>query len=250
MSVPISQPLRQETKERKSTTEQQFVAAYNQINTRISTFTDATILKQQFPTWPSEVNKGIGLRHIIINRDEVSGVDPNQTKDAVSVVAEIINKKTQESMGTYLFSIWFYENFASLRLDLPEPIEVDGKQYLVTLRGRRVSLPYKIYLEKFNHKLYPGTNRPKDFSSEILLKTDQDPKGRPIKIWMNNPLRYDGKTFYQSSFLPGDAGTVLQVVENQGWMIPYLSCMIVGIGMAAVFGTRLIAFLKKREAQR
>ena len=33
---------------------------------------------------------------------------------------------------------------------------------------------------------------------------------------MNNPLRYNGETFYQSSYLPGDGGTILQVVRNPG----------------------------------
>ncbi|MFL2859840.1 MAG: hypothetical protein ACJ0BW_03750 [Pontiellaceae bacterium] len=36
-------------------------------------------------------------------------------------------------------------------------------------------------------------------------------------------------------FLPDDKGTVLQVVRNDSWMIPYISCMIVFVGMGAQF---------------
>ena len=64
---------------------------------------------------------------------------------------------------------------------------------------------------------------------------------------MNNPLRYAKRTFYQSGYLPNDEGTVLQVVKNDSWMIPYLSCMIVFIGMAAQFG---LSFNRMRRRDR
>ena len=69
-----------------------------------------------------------------------------------------------------------------------------------------------------------------------------------MKIWMNNPLRYAGETFYQSSFEPGREVTILQVVRNDGWMIPYLSCMFVAFGMTLHMGTALIAFLQRRAS--
>jgi len=71
---------------------------------------------------------------------------------------------------------------------------------------------------------------------------------RKVKIWMNNPLRYRGETFYQASFLKDDKGTVLQVVDNVGWMIPYVSCMIVAAGMLLHFGNNLFKFLRGRQA--
>ena len=47
---------------------------------------------------------------------------------------------------------------------------------------------------------------------------------------MNNPLFHSGETFYQSRFFPGEKGTVLQVVRNPVWWMPYLSCVIVTAG--------------------
>ena len=41
---------------------------------------------------------------------------------------------------------------------------------------------------------------------------------------MNHPLRYQGETFYQSGVLGLGKGTILQVVRNPGWLIPYISC--------------------------
>ena len=68
-----------------------------------------------------------------------------------------------------------------------------------------------------------------------------------LDIWMNNPMRYEGETFYQAGFLPGDIGTRLQVVRNAGWMIPYVGCVIVGTGLLAQFILHLIGFLRERK---
>src|SRR5439155_808303 len=82
----------------------------------------------------------------------------------------------------------------------------------------------------------------------------EDPErneNREVTVSMNQPLRrfpkgglgltwlFNGETFYQSSFLPpqaGAKGTVLQVVRNPGWLMPYVSCILVAVGMMAHFG--------------
>ena len=64
---------------------------------------------------------------------------------------------------------------------------------------------------------------------------------------MNNPLRYAGNTFYQSSFDQAtEQTTVLQVVANPGWMAPYVACMLVATGMLAHFGISLVRFSRRR----
>ncbi len=65
---------------------------------------------------------------------------------------------------------------------------------------------------------------------------------------MNEPLRYAGETFYQSGYrvdADGAEVTDLQVVTNTGWMIPYVACMLVVIGMLYHFGVTLVRFLKR-----
>jgi len=66
---------------------------------------------------------------------------------------------------------------------------------------------------------------------------------------MNQPLRYDGKAFYQASFGKGDTLSILQVVENPGWLLPYISCVLVTLGLLIHFGITLRRFLKRRESQ-
>ncbi len=70
---------------------------------------------------------------------------------------------------------------------------------------------------------------------------------RDVRIWMNNPLRYRGDTLYQSGWDKSTGkGTVLQVVENAGWMAPYVACMIVAVGLLGQFQLHLLEFLRKR----
>ena len=67
---------------------------------------------------------------------------------------------------------------------------------------------------------------------------------RDALIYMNHPLRYGGKTFYQASFGQNDRLSVLQVVRNPGWLIPYLSCTLVALGLLLHFGVKLSASLR------
>jgi hypothetical protein len=74
-------------------------------------------------------------------------------------------------------------------------------------------------------------------------------ENREVNISMNAPLSYAGETFYQQSFLPGDRGTILQVVHNPGRIMPYLSCIMVAGGMLLHFGIHLLGFLRLRVAK-
>jgi hypothetical protein len=46
--------------------------------------------------------------------------------------------------------------------------------------------------------------------------------------------------------LPGGRGTILQVVRNPGWEMPYLSCAMVSVGMIVHFILHLMGFLRRR----
>jgi hypothetical protein len=183
--------------------------------------------------------EGYGSRLYVAEIPENSGATGARNAPAVDI--DLINRETGESIGRYILSLWFYPNFVNRAWDMPQTIVVDGKTYTVYLRSRREYLaspsgnPYSIKLIDFVHEKYEGTQMPKDFASQIILVNEGDDVNRELRIWMNNPLRYARRTFYQSGFLPDDSGTVLQVVRNDSWMIPYLSCMIVFVGMTAQF---------------
>ena len=106
-----------------------------------------------------------------------------------------------------------------------------GESYIVELRPARKPLPFEVLLIDFEKRSYPGTDKAKSYQSEVIVR-DNDIDW-PSIIKMNEPLRYKGYTFYQSSFLT-DGKTevsVLAVVKNLGRMFPYISSIIICLGL-------------------
>lgn len=188
---------------------------------------------------------GHGLEVVAKDLPEVSGTDPKQQIDYPSAYLTFYDKKTSQNLGTFLFSYHFLErkNFED-----PQKVKVGGKEYAVVLRPKRSYRDFSIKLEKFRFDRYPGTTVPKNYQSDVVLIDPARKEKRPVSISMNNPLRYRGETFYQASFPPDERGTVLQVVENPVWLWPYISCIVVTLGLLIHFGINLLSFLQRRFA--
>ncbi len=107
-----------------------------------------------------------------------------------------------------------------------------------------------MHLVEFRHDRYPGTDIPMNFSSRLRLQRPDTGEDREVLIYMNHPLRYEGETYYQSSFDRDDQGTVLQVVRNPSWLTPYFSCVMVGIGLMLQFSIHLTRFARRRHKTR
>ena len=125
--------------------------------------------------------------------------------------------------------------------------EYNGRKYRLALRPVRYYKPFYVQLLDFTHERYPGTEIPKDFSSRVRLISEETSEDREVLIYMNNPLRYEGETYYQGGFEPGDTVSILQVVRNPGWLTPYIACSLVGLGLVIQFLSHLVSFAKKRS---
>ena len=201
---------------------------------------NASVVEILDKKWLNPANKGEGLTLQTIERPEVSGTDPEQKIDLPAAYVRFKQKKTGVELGTYLLSLAIYDQ---------QKLEVDGKTYHLLLRFKRTYQPYTIHLDRFDHKVFVGTDIPRDFRSHIRLTDPRHGiKDRPVQIFMNSPMRHEGETFFQASFIPGDSGTVLQVVRNPGWLLPYISCIVVALGLMFHFGLHLFQFLEKRVA--
>ncbi len=193
--------------------------------------------------------EGYGARLYVAEQREVSGASGARNAQAVDV--ELLSRESGESLGRYMLSLWMYPNFVNRSWDMPTRFSCEGKDYTAYFRfGREYARApsgnrYSIQLLDFVHEKYEGTQMPKDFASQIRLVNEGDGVDRELRIWMNNPLRYARRTFYQSGYLPDDGGTVLQVVRNDTWMVPYLACMIVFVGMAAQFFQSFSRYLRR-----
>jgi hypothetical protein len=136
----------------------------------------------------------------------------------------------------------------SVAAGFPRPLtfEAGGKTRQIVLRPKRFYKPFAIQLLQFRHDRYAGTDIAKNFSSRIKLTDPAKHEDRESLIFMNNPLRYRGYTFFQAGFDNNDTTTVLQVAQNPSWLVPYISCALIVLGMLLQFGMHLVSFVKRR----
>ncbi len=136
----------------------------------------------------------------------------------------------------------------SLASGFPQPIQFRAgpKPFTIVLRPKRYYRPFSITLEEFRHDRYAGTEIAKNFSSKVRLIDPSVHENREALIFMNHPLRYAGLTFYQAGFGNNDATTVLQVMKNPSWLVPYISCGMMALGLVIQFGMHLISFVRRR----
>ncbi len=201
---------------------------------RVKTFYANSVLAQQPQPGYAPVKTTAGAGAGIWWRDVPRETEMNRM-DMPSAIVEITSPKS--SIGTFLVSGW---------LDRPQQFTCDGHTYELRLRQERFYLPFSLHLVEFRHDKYPGTDIPRNFSSRVRLQNPENHEDREVLIYMNNPLRYAGETFYQESFDADDHGSVLQVVRNPTWLTPYFSCVLVAIGLLIQFLSHLIPFLKRR----
>jgi hypothetical protein len=203
---------------------------------RVKTFYANSSLGQQPQPGYDPVKTTAGLGTGIWWREEPRETGMNRM-DMPSAIVEIATP--QASLGTFLVSGW---------VDQPQPFTFNHRTCEMLLRQERYYLPFSLHLIEFRHDKYPGTDIPKNFSSRVRLQNLENHEDREVRIYMNNPLRYAGETFYQASFDPDDHGSVLQVVRNPTWLTPYFACVLVATGLLIQFLSHLIRFLKRRLA--
>ncbi len=204
-------------------------------------------IKQRTPDDENPADKGMGERISMLEVRPGAGTDTGGQIDVPGAYVTFYKKGTDQSLGTYLLS-----GLSSLQMPpQPEKIEVDGDTYELFLRFRRYYKPYTIEAVDVRRENYMGTQTASDFSTLARVHHPDQSEPLEVKIWMNNPLRAYGETFYQSGHnvdADGREVTTLQVVTNVGWMIPYVCCMIVATGMFYQFGLVLMRFLRRRSA--
>jgi hypothetical protein len=193
---------------------------------------NAELLREGPGAPPSGATAGIG--------SEVSlralAAAPND--DTVEVRAALV----EPIAGGKSYGKWL----VSTGLGAPQSFVHQGRRYELSMRFARSYLPYSLTLKKFSHDVYPGTDIPKNFSSLVHVSNKPQGEERDVLIFMNQPLRYAGKAFYQASFGKGDTLSIIQVVENPGWLLPYISCVLVGAGLLLHFALSLGRSLRQK----
>jgi len=183
---------------------------------------------------PSLATQGLGLQ---VTTTPLALTYKMDERNLPAAYVELI--APEGSLGTWLVSGQLAE---------PQSFTHAGRTWQIALRLQRNYKPYSLTLLNFSHDRYAGTDIPKNFSSRIRLTTPDGRDDREVLIYMNNPLRYAGLTFYQSGFDNNDRTTVLQVVRNPSWLLLYIACALMGLGLCIQFGISLFAFVARRRA--
>ncbi len=106
-----------------------------------------------------------------------------------------------------------------------------GDTYTLSFARAETRLPFSLALTDITRDLHPGTQTARAYRAALVI-TDGDASW-PVEIGMNEPLRYRGYTFYQSSYIATEAGeaTVLSVVRNSGRLFPYAASALIAAGL-------------------
>jgi hypothetical protein len=181
--------------------------------------------------------RGVGPNVVLTPLPETKDMD---SRNFPTAILELVG--SQGSLGTWVVSTFLK----------PQEIKLGDRTWRMAFRMEREYLPYSMQLLKTTHEVYPGTTKPKNFQSRVRIENPARGENREVDIYMNNPLRYEGMTFYQHQMGRDEANmnrgsSTLQVVRNPAWLTPYVGCMAVGGGMVIQFMMHLVGFITKRR---
>ena len=109
-------------------------------------------------------------------------------------------------------------------------MEKSGQATLIYYGKERLELPFSLSLEKFEKRDYPGSEMAMNYKSYVKING----KGNLVEIFMNEPLKFEGYTFYQSSYqmTPNEpAITILSVNRDPGRIFKYFGSLILCLGI-------------------
>ncbi|MBI3996249.1 MAG: cytochrome c biogenesis protein ResB [Candidatus Omnitrophica bacterium] len=151
----------------------------------------------------------------------------NRTDEIRAEAIHVVAREGEQSAATWLT----LRGSAHLTLGA-EPIHLE-------YRPAQRELPMTIKLLDFRKIDYPGTDMAAGFESDVELTDPQRGIMVMRKISMNNPLRYRGFSFYQSSYIPGRTEmTVLSVRNDPGTPLVYAGFLIIIAGVVSLFVLR------------
>jgi hypothetical protein len=129
----------------------------------------------------------------------------------------------------------------------PFTYQTGGRIFTFVMQKRLWPMPFTLRLDEFIADFHPGTMMPAKFISKVTrMENGGEAK---VTIQMNEPMRYEGLTFFQASYGPSNAKpgekmySVFEVVKNPADQWPVYSLWIVAFGMAVTFITKFASFL-------
>jgi ABC-type transport system involved in cytochrome c biogenesis permease subunit len=220
----------------------------------LSYFPNSTVVRVG-PVAPNPATQGLGKSWLASAKPPEGGA--SSRPNIASAYVRLKDRGTGADLGTFLTSQFLNDQaqiFMGAGADEIDTVDVSGVPHRLQLRYRREYKPYSVTLTDVRRINYGASDTPRDFSSYVTFTDPATKATQDGRIWMNNPVRYRGETFYQSQYAPVDLPdgsraemTGLQVVENAGWLIPYVACVLALWGMLAHFGNTFLRFADRYD---
>ena len=136
----------------------------------------------------------------------------NQVPSLVPVEVLPIQKNNQMIKGqTRALQIEVQGKKYWVTTDTPVQLLINGRKVVFYLEKESLTLPFEFVLTEFKMEKDPGTNRPASYESFVRLFTSEGTFNH--HIFMNNPLKYLGFTFYQASYSQDREGNYLSTLS-------------------------------------
>ena len=209
------------------------------------------------PFAENRATAGLGKSWLAIGRPPEGGASSKSNVAAAYV--QLIDRKNGKDLGVFLVPQFLNDRsqlFMEAEGDICDTVDTASGPWRIQLRFRREYKPYEVRLDDVRRINYSASETPRDYSSFVTFTDEATGTEQPGRIWMNNPVRYRGETFFQSNYskiqlADGSMSemTGLQVVENAGWLIPYVACVLAFWGMLAHFGGTFVRFADRHERE-
>jgi ABC-type transport system involved in cytochrome c biogenesis permease subunit len=220
-------------------------------------FPNSTVMRVG-PVAPNRATAGLGTRLLAERRPPEGGA--SSRTNIASAYVRLVERDGGRDLGTFLVTQFLNDQsqlFMAAGGDECDTVAAAGSDWRLQLRFRREYKPFTVRLDDVRRIDYSASATPRDYSSYVTFTDTASGAEQKGRIWMNNPVRYRGETFYQSQYSQVDLGggqtgemTGLQVVENAGWLIPYVACVLAFWGMLAHFGGTFVRFADRHERER
>ena len=115
-----------------------------------------------------------------------------------------------------------------------------NKMFAVAYINGKKKLNFNIKLNKFNIRRYPSSQKAASYESEVAVCKGRCSPAAPVHvISMNNPLRIEGWTIYQSGFEEDEQGrptaSVFAVNKDPGRWFKYIGSFLIVLGCLLLF---------------
>jgi hypothetical protein len=138
---------------------------------------------------------------------------------------------------------------------MPFVFELGGQKFGALISKKSWHIPFEVQLDEFIFDRHPGISMARNYESRVT-RLESDKGAKPLEIKMNEPMRYEGYTFFQESFgpagsQPGDRMySQFAVANNPADQWPLWALVVTSIGLGVHFVIMLLDYMARSRKKR